>query len=539
MLSEAALKRGSRSSRGFNGSDNPDFYTIPLVTVGAGSNPVTGNFHIAGLTGTNITTAQNLLLDLSGSVSGSSALSNGFNVINPTDTDVLSARPGCKDYHQNEWGAFFKDDWKIRPNLTLNVGLRYDFYGVPCGSNGHECGARRRRGRIVRYFRHELGGYVAARPPRRHRHSSSLSARTPDHPDTLFYNNDRNNFGPAVGLSWSLPWGGKDKTVVRAGYGISYQGAASFNAGLSLFVGNNPGLSYRRPSRLSELGAQFFNFSSPNLPVPIPLPTSVKPLAMEPFDVRANSLFGFADNHRVNPYIQNFNFEIQRELAKNLTFEARYIGSKGTRLYGGISINDVNIYENGILDAFNITRAGGNAPLFDQMSERNHAECGNQRRPWTRRRQRNDSDRFGGVAREHHLQNFSRQRKCRSVRQRAEYIDDRDRQSRRASLKEWISRQLHRRESSICVRSHGHQSRQLDLPFDEHAGDQTLVAWLHQLICLHMEPRPRREQQRRKRRVSRSEKSQPQQEPSRLSTARMISEATALSRCRSDRAGSF
>jgi hypothetical protein len=36
---------------------------------------------------------------------------------------------------------------------------------------------------------------------------------------------------------------GEDKTVVRAGYGISYQGAASFNAGLSLFVGNNPGLS--------------------------------------------------------------------------------------------------------------------------------------------------------------------------------------------------------------------------------------------------------------------------------------------------------
>jgi hypothetical protein len=47
--------------------------------------------------------------------------------------------------------------------------------------------------------------------------------------------------------------------------------------------------------------------------------------------------------------------------------EVRYVGSKGTRLYGGISINDVNIYENGILDAFNTTRAGGNAALFDQM----------------------------------------------------------------------------------------------------------------------------------------------------------------------------
>ncbi|HET9131478.1 MAG TPA: hypothetical protein VFO86_11045, partial [Terriglobia bacterium] len=79
-----------------------------------------------------------------------------------------------------------------------------------------------------------------------------------------------------------------------------------------------------------------------------------------------NPVQGFSED-RANPYIQNYNFEIQHELAKNLTLEVRYVGSKGTRLYGGISINDANIHENGILDAFNITRAGGNAPLFDQM----------------------------------------------------------------------------------------------------------------------------------------------------------------------------
>jgi hypothetical protein len=167
-------------------------------------------------------------------------------------------------------------------------------------------------------------------------------------------------------LSWSLPWGGKDKTVLRAGYGLNYQGAASFNNTLSLFTGNNPGLSYAQNFTTLGVGAQFFNFSSPNLPIPIPTPTNVQPLAVEPFDVRANSLSGF-DDHRVNPYVQNYNLEIQREVAKNLTFEARYIGSKGTHLYGGISINDVNIYENKILEAFNITSAGGDARLFDQI----------------------------------------------------------------------------------------------------------------------------------------------------------------------------
>ena len=193
-----------------------------------------------------------------------------------------------------------------------------------------------------------------------------LTGKNSNHPDVLFYHNDWNNIGPAIGLSWSLPWGGKDKTVVRAGYGLSYQGAASFNAALNLFTGNNIGLSYAQNFTTLGLGNSYLNFSSPNLPIPIPAPAGIKPLTPEPFDVRTNPLLGFDDN-RVNPYVQNFNLEIQRELANNLTFEARYIGSKGTHLYGGLSINDVNIYENGILNAFNLTRAGLDAPLFDTM----------------------------------------------------------------------------------------------------------------------------------------------------------------------------
>ncbi len=342
------------SSRGWNGPEDPELYKIAIVAVGAGGTPVTGIATIPGLTGGSVTTAQNLLLDLTGSVSNVT-LTNGFNV--QRADGAFEPRVRIKNYHENEWGAFFKDDWKIRPALTLNVGVRYDWYGVPWEQSGlHALPVGGAKG---------LYGITAGSPT-----VLQLVGKNSPNPDTLFYQNDWNNFAPAVGLSWSLPWFGKDKTILRAGYGMSYQGAASFNAGLNIASGNNPGLAYNQNLTTLGLGGTYLNFASPNLPVPLPAPAGVKPLTPSPFNTRADPLVGF-DDERVNPYVQNYNLEIQRELAKNLTFEARYIGSKGTKLYGGVSLNDVNILAqaNGqtLLDAFNVTRAGGDAPMFDSM----------------------------------------------------------------------------------------------------------------------------------------------------------------------------
>jgi len=67
------------------------------------------------------------------------------------------------------------------------------------------------------------------------------------------------------------------------------------------------------------------------------------------------------------PYVQNWNASLGREIAKGLVLDVRYVGSKGTRLIQGVNINEVNIFENGILNAFNITDAGGNSPLLNQI----------------------------------------------------------------------------------------------------------------------------------------------------------------------------
>jgi hypothetical protein len=97
--------------------------------------------------------------------------------------------------------------------------------------------------------------------------------------------------------------------------------------------------------------------------VVLPLTPTSAPLA--PIPVTAlNVDFAAYDDHRVIPYVQNFTLSVQRELAHNLTLDVSYSGTKGTKLWSPVQLNEVNIFENGILNAFNITRAGGNADLF-------------------------------------------------------------------------------------------------------------------------------------------------------------------------------
>src|SRR5207247_9115812 len=99
----------------------------------------------------------------------------------------------------------------------------------------------------------------------------------------------------------------------------------------------------------------------------VPLSTGgAKPNDPVPLSNRTTTLSGFTDNRKIQ-YSQNINLSIQHELAKDLTFDVSYVGNKGTKLWNPIELNEPNIFENGILDAFNVTRAGGNAALFDRI----------------------------------------------------------------------------------------------------------------------------------------------------------------------------
>jgi len=126
-------------------------------------------------------------------------LANDTPVFESINTDPATGRPASAQryFRTNVYGFFAQDDWKVRPNLTLNLGLRYEYFGP----------LREKEGRITNLV---LG-------------SNGLSNSRIEIRNQLF-EPDRNNFAPRLGFAYTPRWFGetKDKLVVRGGFGIAY-----------------------------------------------------------------------------------------------------------------------------------------------------------------------------------------------------------------------------------------------------------------------------------------------------------------------------
>jgi hypothetical protein len=255
--------------------------------------------------------------------------------------------------------AFFKDDWKVTRSVTLNLGVRWDYYGVPWEQHGLFGTPSNNGGNGAGVFGISGSSYADLFQPGRTAGSITtiqLVGKNSPNPGKQIYKDDYNNFGPAIGISWALPWFGQDKTTLRAGYGIVYTGGGN-GIKYDYTVNGAPGVN----------DDETFTSSGPlnlaNIALPLTRGTPFQPIG---FTDRTKGVEAF-DNNMVTPYVQNWNLEVQRVLSRDLTLAVRYIGSKGTKLYGEVATNEVNIFENGILDAFVQTRNGNNAVLFDKM----------------------------------------------------------------------------------------------------------------------------------------------------------------------------
>jgi hypothetical protein len=332
------------SNNGFN-----SFSVVPRVNFGMGGAAITNlsATTVPGL-GLNETAARNLLIDLSGSVA---SVLQAFNASGGANPVFLAGEGKQRTWKQREFSLFFKDEFKVTPNFSLNLGLRYEFYGVPFEANGRTAGLV--NGSAGLFGRTGSGFNDLFQPGRLNGTDTNVLLLGPNSPNEnhQIFRSDRNNFAPAVGLSWNLPW-----FVLRAGYSVGYE-RNSFRL-LDIVAGDLPGL--RTTQTLTS--SSYLNLASLNLP----LTPSGAPLETVSIRDRTQNVRVF-DNNLRTPYVQNWNLTLQRQLGENYALEVRYVGNKGTKLIRGVNINEANVFENDLLEAFRITQEGGDATLLERF----------------------------------------------------------------------------------------------------------------------------------------------------------------------------
>lgn len=246
---------------------------------------------------------------------------------------------------QDEYGFWGQDSFKVRDNLTLNFGLRWEAVLAP----RHRNGVYIRPGYENLFGISGVGNLFSPGVT-----TGSQPFYSPVDEETKLYDDDLNNFAPNIGIAWSPKFGNTwlkkifgegDSTVIRAGYSISYfrggnfdfDGVLSSNPGLTVFAGSRADIEHTAGSILLRNGL-------PTLRIP-PDPAFPRAVAI------GEQLRDYDPNIRT-PYVQSWSFGIQRELNRDTALEIRYVGNRSIGLIQQFQLNETNIFENGFLDEF-------------------------------------------------------------------------------------------------------------------------------------------------------------------------------------------
>jgi hypothetical protein len=360
----------------------------------------------AAATGTGVTATRtnvaNLLYYLNGSVSGVTQnywITSSDNRTNGYWDDISTNGLRLRQQINQELALFVKDDYKVTRRLTLNLGVRWEYYSSPYIDGGFTTsvlgygygafGATRAAQGTLDQFKNDpfslflrpgnlyLTGYgsSAANPlscQRGVKQNALLPESTCDpnalsvidfvgsgtpNPNVMPMPENYANIGPAIGFAYSIPWFGEGKTTIRGGYqqtfGSAGQNRTTIGGGTEQVIGNSPGATTTGTLANAITDPVFQNIVNSGRAINLGDIQSLVPMRPnQRTPGAALPIYGRSFNPAVydpnlqTPYTQNLNLSITRQINNKYTVDVRYTGTLGRKQMGNLNINQNNVYYN-------------------------------------------------------------------------------------------------------------------------------------------------------------------------------------------------
>jgi hypothetical protein len=319
---------------------------VPVYNLGVATNDPMNNFLRSALTNINtnnndIASALGLYALLTGRITSVSKTTNA----DEKTKEYREFTESMQRYAFTTFGLYAQDSFRIRQDLTLNFGLRWQFDGDVHSGNellSQPSGAN--------FYGPSTGLYQPGVLSGNQNPVFDLVV----HP----YKRDYVNPAPNFGFAWN-PSGeragflgkllGDRKTVIRGAYSITF-----YNEGLNSISNSLSGGQGFRQNGTATNDVNFpagkLRLSDPAPAIPVFPATFGFPIAQNSFSATVGG--NYINPNLVSPYVQNWSLGIQRQLTKDITLEVRYVGNKSTHMWHRQNIQETNIFENGFLTEF-------------------------------------------------------------------------------------------------------------------------------------------------------------------------------------------
>ena len=301
---------------------------------------------------------------------------------NQSGTPLAPGTGKHRDYRYNELELYVQDNWRVRNNLTLNMGVRWHLYPAPYEKNGFQAGPNvDMRTLFDLRQRNNAAGIsgASAEPFLSYNLNGKGNNAAPE------YDTDWNNFGPRFGFAYTPNFRegflsrvfGENRTVIRGGGSMVYDrpggGITFIQDQVSYLFDNSITTQFPAANATAALlnNPRFTSIST--LPVANVAPTITRPFtpfvdAGFPTGLGTGEFNYAVDQHFRIPYSIQYSLGFQREMPGNFILEMSYVGRQGRKLFSQADVAQVLNFRDPssgqfMLDAFNALQAQVQAGL--------------------------------------------------------------------------------------------------------------------------------------------------------------------------------